>query len=86
MKLGYKQYLVAGALVGALTLTRAHARTPAAPATGGPPMPGFNNKIPEKDGRMATEAARLKSKEPRKEKKNCLDTNRPFHERQVDDS
>jgi hypothetical protein len=39
-----KHNLVAVVLIGALTLTSAHAQTPAA---GGPPTPGFNNKIPE---------------------------------------
>ena len=48
MKLTHKQHLIAAALAGALTLTSAHAQTPAAPAAGGPPTPGFNHKIPEK--------------------------------------
>jgi len=45
MRLGYKQYLVGAALVGALTLANAYAQTP---ASGGPSTPGFNQKIPEK--------------------------------------
>jgi hypothetical protein len=44
MKIIRKQNLVAVALTGALTIASAHAQQPAA---GGPPTPGFNNKIPE---------------------------------------
>jgi hypothetical protein len=40
----HKQYLIAAVLAGALTLASAYAQTPAA---GGPPTPGYNNKIPE---------------------------------------
>jgi hypothetical protein len=44
MMLIRKQALIAAAVVGALAVTSAYAQTPAA---GGPPTPGFNNKIPE---------------------------------------
>jgi len=44
MKITRNQQLVVAALAGALTLTSAYAQTPGA---GGPPTPGFNNKIPE---------------------------------------
>src|SRR6266481_1883571 len=44
MKIIRTQNLVAVALTGALTIASAHAQQPAA---GGPPTPGYNNKIPE---------------------------------------
>jgi hypothetical protein len=47
MRIIREQSLVAAVLAGTLTLTSAYAQAQAQ-ASGGPPTPGFNNKIPEK--------------------------------------
>ena len=48
MKLTHKQHLIAAALAGALTLTSAHAQTPAAPAAGGRPRPDSTTRSPRR--------------------------------------
>jgi hypothetical protein len=86
MKLGYKQYLVAGALVGALTpyeRSRAEARRTRDWRATHARFQQQDSREGWKDGDSGSPAQRQGTKEG---KKNCLDTKRPFHERQVDDS